>query len=176
MALRSSPNRYGTMAAALHWLSALAILMMLGSGQAMDWAATEAAVAAILPVHAALGILVGVLTLFRILWWMAFDRHPEPLAGMSRTQERLASVVHLGLYVAILVMVASGVAMNVLTNALPQILAGGAVPDFSATPPYGVHDIVSKLLLLLVIGHVGAALWHQFVRRDGLIGRMRLGG
>ncbi len=77
-------------------------------------------------------MLVGVLTLFRILWWVAFDRHPEPLAGMSRTQERLASVVHLGLYVAILVMVASGVAMIVLTNALPQILAGGAVPDFSA--------------------------------------------
>ncbi len=49
----------------------------------------------------------GVLTLFRILWWVAFDRHPEPAQGMSRTQEALARVVHLGLYAAILVMVAS---------------------------------------------------------------------
>lgn len=176
MALRSSPDRYGAIPTAIHWLSALAVLLMLGSGQAMDWATTEASVASILPVHAILGLVVGVLTLFRILWWLAFDRHPAPVAGMTRGQERLASAVHLGLYAAILVMVASGMAMNVMTNALPQILAGGAVPDFSATAPYGVHDILSKLLLALVVGHVGAALWHQFGKRDGLISRMRLRG
>lgn len=172
MALHSSPDRYGTMAVALHWLSALAILLMLGSGQAMDWAATEAAVAAILPVHAVLGLLVGVLTLFRILWWIAFDRRPEPQGGLSRTQERLASVMHLGLYVAILVMVASGVGMVALTGAAPAIFGGGTLPDFSAVPPYLVHGLLSKVLLVLVLGHVGAALWHQFVQRDGLIVRM----
>lgn len=176
MSLRSSPDRYGTMAASIHWLSALAILLMLGSGQAMDWAGSEAGVAAILPIHVSLGLVVGVLTLFRILWWLAFDRHPAPAAGMSRGQDTLARVVHLGLYAATLVMVGSGMGMTALTGAAPQIFGGGALPDFSTTPPYGVHEIVSKLLLALVIGHVGAALWHQFGKRDGLIGRMRLRG
>ncbi len=172
MSLRSSPHRYGPVAAGLHWVSALAILLMLGSGQAMDWAPGPEQVAAILPIHLALGVLVGVLTLFRILWWVAFDRHPEPAQGMSRTQEALARVVHLGLYAAILVMVASGIGMVALTGAAPAIFGGGTLPDFSAVPPYLVHGLLSKVLLVLVLGHVGAALWHQFVQRDGLIGRM----
>jgi len=34
---------------------------------------------------------------------------------------------------------------------------------------------VSRLLGLLVVLHVLAALWHQFVRRDGLMARMWFG-
>lgn len=175
MPVKSTPQRYGTVAASIHWLSALAVILMLASGQAMDWASSEDTVRAILPVHLVLGILVGVLTLFRILWWFAFDRKPAPQPGMSVLQERLASAVHLGLYAAILIMVASGIAMVALTGAAPQIFGGGTLPDFDATPPFAAHGIVSKLLFVAILGHIGAALWHQFVKRDGLIGRMRLG-
>lgn len=34
------------------------------------------------------------------------------------------------------------------------------------------HGAVSKLLLVLALGHIGAALWHHYIRRDGLIGRI----
>ena len=34
---------------------------------------------------------------------------------------------------------------------------------------------MSKLLLVLFVGHVGAALWHQYVRRDHLLARMGIG-
>lgn len=173
MALRSSTDRYGRVAAAIHWLSALAVILMLASGQAMDF--NGDLVSAILPVHVTLGVLLAVLTLFRILWWLAFDRHPAPLEGISALQTRLAQLVHLGLYAAILVMVASGIAMLALTGAAPAIFGGGVLPDFSAVAPFAAHGLVSRLLLLLVIGHIGAALWHHFVKQDGLIGRMRLG-
>jgi len=174
MALKSSTDRYGSVAVAIHWLSALAIILMLASGQAMDF--NDDLVAAVLPFHLALGIVVGVLTLFRILWWVAFDRQPRPQKGMSVLQERLAKAVHLGLYAAILVMVVSGIGMVALTGAAPQIFGGGVLPEFDEVPPYLAHGLVSKLLLALVVGHIGAALWHQFVKRDGLIGRMRFGG
>lgn len=173
MALKSSTDRYGGVAASIHWLSALAVILMLASGQAMD--INDDLVASVLPLHLVLGVLLGLLTLFRILWWLAFDRHPAPQAGMSRMQERLAQIVHTGLYVAILIMVASGIAMVALTGAAPQIFGGGALPEFDDVPPFLAHFAVSRLLFLLVLGHVGAALWHHFVKRDGLIGRMRLG-
>jgi cytochrome b561 len=34
-------------------------------------------------------------------------------------------------------------------------------------------DIIWPLLLLLTVAHIGAALYHQFVQKDGLISRMR---
>jgi cytochrome b561 len=174
MAVKSSHDRYGAVAAGIHWLSALAVILMLASGQAMD--SNGDLVGAILPFHVSLGALVGVLTLFRIVWWAFFDKHPSVQPGMSATQTRLAQGVHLGLYVAVLVMVASGIGMLALTGAAPQIFGGGALPRFEEVPPFMAHSLVSKLLLAFALGHVAAALWHHFIRRDGLIGRMRFGG
>ena len=76
MSLKSSTQNYGLVAISIHWLSALAIILMLASGQAMDF--NPASVGAILPYHVTLGALVGVLTLFRVVWWLAFDRQPRP--------------------------------------------------------------------------------------------------
>ncbi|MBJ3786530.1 cytochrome b [Devosia sediminis] len=174
MPLKSTPRRYGAIAATIHWLSALAVILMLISGMVMG--NEDDLVPAILPIHVSLGIVVGVLTLFRIAWWVFFDRHPEPVAGMSRAQEWAARLVHLGLYGAIVIMVASGVGMVALTGAAPAIFAGGPLPEFDEVPPYLMHGIMSRILIALVLGHIGAALFHQFIRRDGLIGRMRVGG
>lgn len=174
MPAKSSTDRYGSVAAGIHWLSALAIILMLASGLAMG--NDDALVPTVLPVHVSLGILVGLLTLFRIIWWWIFDRQPRPVAGMSVAQERAARLVHLGLYVAILIMVASGVGMLALTGAAAAIFSGGVLPDFSDAPPYFMHWLMSRALIALALGHIGAALWHQFAKRDGLIGRMRVGG
>ena len=174
MALKSSAQKYGTMAVAIHWLSALAVILMLISGLAMG--RNDDLVPTILPYHLVFGIVVGVLTLFRILWWLAFDRQPEPVAGMSHGQERLARIVHLGLYAAILVMVASGIATVALTGAAPAIFGGGILPDFNEVAPFTTHSLVSRLLTVLALGHIGAALFHQLIKRDGLIRRMMPSG
>lgn len=172
MPIKSSPHRYGAMAAAIHWLTALAVILLLVSGQIMG----GPNMATILPVHVSLGIVVGVLTLFRIVWWLAFDKKPAPVGGTTKAQHLAAQIVHYGLYAAILIMVASGIAMVALSGAAPAIFGGGRLPNFSTLAPFGAHGLVSKLLLLLVIGHIGAALWHHLVKRDGLIGRMGFGG
>ena len=173
MSLRSTPAKYGSVAVSIHWLSAIAVILMLISGLAMD--RNDDLVASILPIHVVLGVLVGVLTLFRILWWLVFDRHPEPIDPKNSLQNRLAQIVHLGLYAAIVVMVASGIAMVALSGAASAIFGGGLLPDFDELPPYNAHALVSRLLIALALGHIGAALFHQFVRRDGLIRRMGFG-
>ncbi|QQR39157.1 cytochrome b [Devosia rhizoryzae] len=174
MSLKSTAHRYGNMAVVIHWLSALAVILMLMSGLAMG--NNDDLVPRVLPFHLILGIVVGVLTLFRVLWWLVFDKHPEPADPVNSLQNRLAQVVHLGLYVAILVMVASGIATVALTGAAPAIFGGGALPDFEDVAPFMTHSLLSRLLIVLAIGHIGAALFHQFVRRDGLIRRMMPSG
>ena len=177
MSLKSSPTRYGAVAIAIHWITALAILGMLGSGLAAANSTDPATELTLLRGHAVMGGLIGVLTLLRIVWFMAFDRRPADPAGMTRGQALAAHIVHYGLYAVILVLVSSGVATIILSGAGAQLqgTAPPPLPDFTLAPPFTVHGLLSRGLIVLLIGHIGAALWHQWVKRDRLLARMGLG-
>lgn len=176
MSLHSSANRYGAVAITIHWLTAIAILGMLVSGLVASNMADEAQKLTLLRGHAVMGSLVGVLTLFRVLWWLAFDKRPQDAPGQSQLQKHAAHAVHYGLYLVILVMVSSGIGTLVLTGANLQIFGSAPLPlpDFSLAPPMTVHGILARVLIVLALGHIGAALWHQFIKRDHLLARMGL--
>lgn len=82
--------------------------------------------------------------------------------------------MHILFYIVILGMIASGAGMMALSGAAPLIFGGGApsLPDFWKYPPRLPHAIGARLLLAVLALHAGAALYHHFVRRDGLIWRM----
>jgi cytochrome b561 len=122
-----------------------------------------------------LGISAVVLTLLRIIWWLAVDTRPAGIGGVPRWQVLAARAVHLLLYLIVLVMGASGIGLLVLSNALPALIGGAPLPDFAHFPPLLVHSLAAKVLIGLVFLHVAAALFHQFVRRDRLLARMGLG-
>jgi cytochrome b561 len=174
MGPKSTPNRYGTIAVSIHWLSALLIVVVIASGFRAANTLDPAAKAAILRFHVPIAAAVLALTVFRIVWWWRFDQKPKPVAGSPRWQERAAQVVHALFYVVILGMIASGIGMLALSGAAPMIFGGeGALlPDFWKYPPRLPHGIGARLLLALFVLHAGAALYHHFGRRDGLLGRM----
>jgi cytochrome b561 len=174
MILKSTSDQYGTVAVSIHWVSAVLVLILIGSGFRAANTVDPAAKAAILRVHVPIAIGVLALMLLRIVWWWGFDRKPGPVAGSPHWQERTAQVVHVLFYIVILGMIASGIGMMALSGAAPLIFGGdGALlPDFSKYPPRLPHGIGARLLLGLLVLHVGAALYHHFVRHDGLLWRM----
>jgi cytochrome b561 len=174
MGLKSTPTRYGSVAIAIHWVSAAAIIALLASGTIMAGAVGEAK-RSILPVHATIGTLVLLLTLLRLAWWVWGDKRPQPVGGQPRLQELAARIVHGLLYAGIIVLGASGVATLALSGAIPALLSGSPLPDFAGLLPRTTHGIVGKLVIALLIAHIGAALFHQFIRRDRLLARMGLG-
>ncbi len=177
MALRGSTQRYGAVAVVLHWLSAALILALLAAGFVAANTSDPASKAAILRLHAPTGVLVLALTVVRLVWWLAFDRRPAPLADTPPLQARTAKAVHGLLYAVILVLAASGIALMLLSGARP-ILTGeveGVLPNFWAFPPRYVHAAMAWLLALLLVTHVAAALHHQLVRQDNIMGRIKLG-
>ena len=91
---------------------------------------------------------------------------------------RLAPVVHWGFYLLVVLMVATGFATG-LAAGLPEIVfAGSGAPlpqSFAAFPTWVAHFGLATLLLGFIVLHVGAALHHQLVRRDGLLRRMGFG-
>jgi cytochrome b561 len=175
MSLKSSPTRYGAVAMAIHWLTALLIFALFATGLLAAGQADPAAQLALVRFHVPLGTAVLVLTLLRIVWWWVADRRPGPPAGQPGWQKFMAQAVHFALYAVVLLLAASGIGTLVLSGALPAIVAGTTLPDFDTVAPRLVHGLASRLMLALLAVHIGAALWHHFIRRDRLLARMGLG-
>lgn len=175
MSLKSSTTRYGSVAITIHWLTALLILALFATGLLAEGQAEAGAKLALVRAHAPLGSAVLVLTLLRIVWWWVADRRPALPANQPEWQKFMAHAVHIALYVMIVLLAASGIATLVLSGALPAIIAGTTLPDFDTVLPRLVHGVASKLMLGLLALHIGAALYHQFIRRDRLLARMGVG-
>ena len=66
-----------------------------------------------------------------------------------------------------------------LAAGLPEIVfAGSGAPlpkSFAAYPTFQAHFWLAVVLAAFVVLHVGAPLYHQLVRKDGLLARMSFG-
>lgn len=177
MRLKSTTDRYGAVAIAFHWVSALLILVLLGTGFVAAGMQDMATKASLLTGHATAGSIFLLLTLARIGWWLFADRRPVDPAGTPAIQAKAAHGVHLVLYLLVLVMAASGIAMLAMSGAAAILFFGapGALPDFTVYPPRAAHGIGAFALAALIVLHVAAALHHQLIRRDRLMARMGLG-
>ena len=176
MAAKSGKDYYGSVAVTIHWVSALLILVLIGSGFRAGGMEHAAAKSAILRVHIPVGVTILILTLARVAWWLIADQRPTSVP-MPAWQDRASRAVHVIFYVVILGMAASGIGMLVLSGAGPVIFGGSteALPDFWDYPPRVPHGIGARVMIALLVAHAGAALYHHFFRRDGLIRRMWFG-
>ena len=125
--------------------------------------------------HLAGGTLLVVLMLLRLVVRVR-TAHPRASTG-SPVLDRVAWLSHRMLYVLVFCQAASGLTLA-LQAGLPDVLFGGhgALPaDFWVFPMRPVHYVISRLLMALIALHVVAALYHTFILRDGLLGRMWFG-
>ena len=173
MSIKSTSTQYGSVAIAIHWTSAIAVVLTFVAGLVL--ANAEPVPVALLVAHIVLGLSVFALTLLRVVWWLAADDRPPLPADQPRLQQIAAKTVHALLYVILILMATSGIATIVSSGVIAALTSGAPLPDFSMLIPRVAHGIMSKLLLVLLAGHIGAALYHQFVRRDRLLARMGVG-
>jgi len=173
---KSAATRYGSVAIAIHWLTAalIAVLIVLGL-ISTNLDADSGVKPLLLAVHVVLGLSVLAVTLGRVAWWWLADRRPDPVAGIPRWQEVVARWVHILLYVAILALAGSGIALVITSEAVPVLFGGeGTLPDFWDFAPRLPHRVLAFTLIGLMLFHIGAAIYHQAVMKDRLINRMLL--
>ncbi|MEZ5839038.1 MAG: cytochrome b/b6 domain-containing protein [Hyphomicrobiales bacterium] len=171
-------TRYSSAIVALHWITAAIILLLLTVGGSMleDTPNASPEKIGVLRTHLILGGTAVFLTLIR----MVLKRTTALPAAASGNPmlDKAALAGHLALYLVVLLVGFSGVALALQTG-LPGILffgSGGALPaDFHEFTPRIVHGLLTKVLFALVGLHVLAALYHQFVLKDGLFRRMWFG-
>jgi cytochrome b561 len=177
--LRNTASHWGWPAKTLHWVGALAILVLLAHGWWMTHMTPRPERLANYAWHAALGYDLLALTVIRLLWrWT----NPVPaLPADTKPWERLsAHAGHFGLYV--LMFVVSGTGWVVATTArspMTSDLFGFRIPPLVTSVERGTrnllegaHEILAYGMAALVIVHIAGALRHHFIKKNDILRRM----
>lgn len=153
-------QRYDPASIWLHWLVAGMVLLQFATG--WIWSFFERGSEPrfyLFRIHLAVGTAILALTVIRVGWRLTHPAPPLP-AGMSRLTAVAAKSTHGLLYLAI------------LTQPVLGLLTVTAFGKSIGRWPRDLHVVLSYVIFAIVVLHVSAALWHQVIRRDGLLRRM----
>jgi cytochrome b561 len=129
-----------------------------------------------LSLHMPVGISLLVLMVVR-LFVRFFTPKPEPATAGNPILDKIGVVVHYLFYLVVIGMGVSGMGTSIQAGLTAIVFerSGALPPDFAVFPPAIGHGFLSYVLTGLVFLHVGAALFHQFIRKDNLLARMWFG-
>jgi cytochrome b561 len=166
---------YSKTAIWLHWTIAALIVITFIIGLTVDdfpksWDK------AVVNAHVLMGLAVLLLSVAR-LWWRISHVPPAPALQAGPFLIKMAHLGHYLLYAMMFVVPLVGI---------PTLLYRGRWVDFGLfqLPPLlardpqifkpltQIHELAAYALVGLALGHVAAALYHQFVLKDGLMSRM----
>lgn len=183
--LCNSSERYGSVAMALHWTIAGAMIALLAIGAVMVRLTPGSSLQfEIYQLHKSLGISVLALGLLRLVWRL-FDPAPPLPNTLRRWEAALARVTHLGFYALMIALPLSGWMMvSASVWNIPTVVFGAfTLPHLpvlaSLQDKKPVEDALKEVHEALAIGmfgllllHVAGALKHHFVLRDDTLARM----
>lgn len=176
--------RYTRTAIALHWLLAAALLGSAAVGLYMTELKFSPTQLKLYNWHKWAGMSILVLSLLRLLWRLGHRPPPLPAAIvrlMPGWQQRAHHATHGLMYLLFFLVPLTGWAYS-SAKGFPIVWFGVLpLPDWVpvnealAATLKPLHRLTAYGLLGLVAVHVGAALKHQFIDRDGLLARMGWG-
>jgi cytochrome b561 len=175
MALSEAPG-YGIVAKLLHWLIFGLLAVQYAIGSIMPHIGRNTVNEGWVSWHFSVGAAILFFIVVRLVWRML---HPVPLIPTMAPWERAVSgFTHWALYILVLVMTLLGWAatnsrgwdvnlFGIVT--LPQLAPKGSEWGHECGD---IHNILVYVLLGFILIHVAGALYHYFVKRDQVVGRM----
>jgi cytochrome b561 len=168
---------YTGTAKVLHWLIVALLIGQFIFAWTMPHIGRNTPVTTLISLHFTFGIMILALAIVRLAWRLT---HPEPSPedGLPPWQVLSARIVHWLLYALLFVIPILGW-MDASRRGMPVVMFGLELPKLLATraPGFGwtgdVHGLLATYGMLGLVGlHVAAALYHYFIRRDGVLQRM----
>ncbi len=168
-------ERYGRTAVVLHWLVAL----LIGAALVLAWVLPRRNAPGydvLLELHKSVGMVVLAVVVPRLLWKLR--NRVAPAASLTPIEARLSAITHWALYAIMLIIPLSG---YLFSSAEGQHLdffglftaASPMVTDRTISHAFEfVHKAGQNVVYVIVGLHVLAALYHYFVKRDGVLERM----
>jgi len=167
---------YTLTARILHWTTAVLVLFQIPVGLLI----ANFDLGMLYSLHKSVGILILAVVAVRVVWRLAFPVPALP-NSISKMQRLAAHTVHWTLYALLIAQVIVG---WIATSAYPA-----PIPFFSlfemphiwwedralSDMLFVVHLYIGIAMAALLIGHIGAALYHHFIRKDEVLLRMMHG-
>jgi cytochrome b561 len=174
------PKRYSPVLVSLHWIIAILIFstFLLAGDNEGGGAATIAGIPT-LGVHMLLGITILILLTIRlIVRWRT--QHPDWATAGNRFLDKVGELTHWALYLFTFGMTITGISLATRGNRFARAFGLAVSAPTGQLRPRGFsigmfHGLIWFFLFLLILLHVGAALYHQFILKDNLLGRMWYG-
>jgi cytochrome b561 len=189
--LRNTRDHWGAVTRSLHWLMAAMLLVQVPLGFMMvdaydAWLAGHGDTALVMQLsraHNTTGFLLLILVLLRLSWRLG-NPSPELPAALLAWQRFVARTTHISLYALLLIFPLSGwAALSAYEGDFPIFFFGRddvfrIVPQASPGSPFNsdlfgeIHESCWKVAAVILLLHISAALWHEYIRRDGVLSRM----
>ena len=162
---------------ALHWITALIVLALLGSGLLYGLVEERSWAAALLRVHRSLGVTVWILSVIRLGWRFAGAQFPEFPSSMTPIHRLGARLSEYTLYALLLLQPITGTGQSIWRGRAVEVFAWSIpqlVPKDLALAAifHEAHEIGAWCMIVLVGLHATAALVHHFVLRDDVLETM----
>lgn len=177
VAARSRTDSYTPLAIALHWTTAALVLFMVPAGIVMRWLPEGDLQNLLFHLHRSTGVVIFPLVLVRLIY--RWRNPPPPLPDdLMAVQKLAAHLTHYALYALLL--------LNPLLGWWATSAYGAAIEVYwlFELPPLVAQDkplsetllmfhrLVGLTIAALIAMHIGAALFHHFIRRDNILLRM----
>lgn len=168
-------DRYDGRTIALHWATAALVAALWTLGETIDWFPKGSLRVGARGVHIVLGATLAAVLLARVQWRLTGGlRLPPASHGLP---QRLASAVHVLLYVLLAAVVLLGLANAWVRG--DTLFGWFTIPAFDpGNKPLRetveeLHGLAANTLLVVAGGHALAALVHHVGLKDGVLARMR---
>jgi len=169
-----TPREYDIVTAGLHWTVVAIVLINIFSTPMGE---TPLEHARAVEAHFTIGLLILVLMCPRLLWRMSHPAPPYP-DSVQPWEHKGAALVHWAFYIALFAMGLVGTLQGAVAPYDVELFGVWRMPfaDFQNEALYGLltlaHEALNGIVLVLMVGHVAAALYHGIVKRDGVLRSM----
>jgi len=175
--ITNDSSSYGWGPIAMHWLVAIAIIVLYGLGLYLDTLSYYDPEYRTVPHwHKSIGLLLAGMFLIR-LGWRLFNRPPAPLP-QPPLLTLATHAAHSLLYIILAVILVSGYLISTADGRAIAVFNWFEVPAIPAMIENQedvageIHELAAHSLIFLAVIHALAAFKHHFINRDDTLKRM----
>lgn len=166
---------YDPVAIALHWITALLVVVQFALGQTWGWFPRPTR-HLMITTHMSFGIILVAVVLARVLWRFGYGHQASSLeSGWIRIASKTIHYLLYGLLGAEAVLGflsrwEGNEAMSFFGLQIPSPFTGSG--QKAAHQLQDIHNWVGWAIVIIALAHATAALYHHYVLRDRVLGRM----
>lgn len=170
----AASRAYDPVAIAFHWTTAALVVTLFALAEVWGFFPKPERHLLIVA-HMSFGIILTVVIVGRIVWRATLSRRMPPIA--AGWMEAASRIVHLALYAMLAAQAVLGFAFRWSGDEAMSFF-GLEIPSpwVTSKPVHELiaesHELLGWAIVIVAAGHAAAALYHHYVLKDGVLGRM----